>query len=106
MPEPALHPLADGVRVRIRVTPRARADAIGGTGEDAGGVHLKVRVTAVPAEGQANERIVRLIAAAAAVSPSAVRMASGATARVKSLIVTGPCQAVLERLQKVMGDPR
>ena len=50
MADSALTPLADGVRVRIRVTPRAHADALGGTGDDASGIHLKARVMALPAE--------------------------------------------------------
>lgn len=105
MAESVLTPLADGVRVRIRVTPRARADALGGTGEDAGGVHLKARVMALPANGKANDRLVRLVARRAGVGPSAVRVASGPTSRVKSLIITGPCQTILERLHKIMEHP-
>jgi uncharacterized protein YggU (UPF0235/DUF167 family) len=105
MADSALTPLADGVRVRIRVTPRAHADALGGTGDDAAGVHLKARVVALPTDGKANDRLVRLVAHSAGVAPSAVRVASGSTSRVKSLVITGPSEAILERLQKFMEHP-
>jgi uncharacterized protein (TIGR00251 family) len=49
---------ARGVRLAVRLTPRASAERIGGV---AGGM-LKVAVTAPPAENQANEALLRLLA--------------------------------------------
>jgi uncharacterized protein (TIGR00251 family) len=49
---------ARGVRLAVRLTPRASVERIGGV---AGGM-LKVAVTAPPAENQANEALLRLLA--------------------------------------------
>ena len=56
-------------------------------GERAGA--LVVRVTAPPAEGRANDAVVRLVARAAGVAPSRVALIRGATGRDKLLRLEG-----------------
>ena len=73
-------------KLRVRVTPRGGRDAIDGFGDD--GV-LRVRVAAAPADGKANDAVVRLIAKAAGVPPSRVEVSAGASARVKTIAVEG-----------------
>jgi uncharacterized protein (TIGR00251 family) len=75
----------EGVRLRVRVQPRASRDAIGGERDGA----LVVRLTARPVEGAANEALVRFLGRALGVAPSAVRVASGATGRNKVLAIAG-----------------
>jgi uncharacterized protein YggU (UPF0235/DUF167 family) len=72
-------------RLTVRLTPRGGRDAIE---EWQAGV-LRVRVSAAPADGAANEALVRLVAARADVPPSAVRIVSGARSRVKVIDVEG-----------------
>jgi uncharacterized protein len=48
-----------------------------------------IRVTAPPVDGKANEALCRLIAKAAGVAPSSVRVVSGHTARDKVVAVEG-----------------
>jgi len=75
----------DGAVVAIRVTPRGRKDAIGEVRDG----RLRVRTTAPPVEGAANERVIELIAKAAGVRRSTVSIVSGAQSRDKRLLVEG-----------------
>ncbi|MBI2723874.1 MAG: DUF167 domain-containing protein [Chloroflexi bacterium] len=72
-------------RLRVRLTPRAGGDALGGWRD---GV-LHVRVAAPPADGRANDALLRLVAAATGVPPSRVTLVSGARSRVKLIEITG-----------------
>jgi len=70
--------------VRVHVRPRANADAIVGF-DEAG--RLCVRVTAAPAEGKANDAVVRVIARALGVARQRVTIESGARSRTKTVAV-------------------
>lgn len=69
----------------MRVTPRAAANRVvlGEAGE------VKVWVTAPPVDDRANAAVVDVIAAALGISRSGVRIASGARARSKRVLVDG-----------------
>ena len=58
---------------------------------------LKARVAAPPVEGEANAALVKLLAKALGVPRSAVRIASGETARVKILEIDGLDEAEVRR---------
>lgn len=89
----------DGVDVHVHVQPRAGRDAIVGRH----GAALKVRVTAPPLDGRANDAVCRLVADALGVRPSAVRVVGGSTSRVKRLRVDGVvASAVAARLAYVI----
>jgi uncharacterized protein len=62
-------------------------------GERAGAV--LIRVTAPPVDGKANDALCRLVAKAAGVAPSRVRVIRGQAARDKVLDVEGVEQAAL-----------
>jgi len=70
---------------QVHVKPRASRDAIEGEREGA----LVVRLTAPPVEGEANEALVRLLAARLHVPKSAVRILSGERGRMKRVAVRG-----------------
>lgn len=73
-------------RLTVRVTPRGGRDAVEGWAADAEGRPvLKLRVSAAPTDGSANAAVVQLVAKALKLPKSAVRIASGDTARVKRL---------------------
>ena len=77
-------------RLAVRLTPRGGADRIDGWTRDAEGrPQLRARVTAAPADGQANAALERLIAKALGRAPSSVRVAAGLTARIKQVEVEG-----------------
>jgi uncharacterized protein YggU (UPF0235/DUF167 family) len=62
---------------------------------------LKARVRARPEAGAANEALLRLVARACGVAPSAVALRRGATARIKIVDVSGDPDAIVGRIAKV-----
>ena len=87
----------DGLLVAIRLTPRGSRDALGNveTLSDGRAV-LTAKVRAVPADGEANQALVKLVAKALGVPASRVSIAQGATSRIKMVQVEGD-GAALER---------
>lgn len=75
----------EGVRIAIRVAPRASRDAIVGVYDGA----LKVALTAPPVEGAANEALVRLLAKALGVAKGHVRIVQGERSRDKVVVIEG-----------------
>lgn len=89
-PSPFL-PSAEGVRVELKVTPKASADRVRGVGADAQGVAcLQVTVTAVPEDGRANRAVVALLAKRWRVAKSAIELVRGTADRRKALLVRDP----------------
>jgi uncharacterized protein (TIGR00251 family) len=74
-----------GVRIRLRVQPRAARTEVVGAHGDA----LRVRLTAAPVEGEANEALVRFLAERLGVARSLVQVVAGRTARTKVVKVEG-----------------
>ncbi|MGQ7793518.1 DUF167 family protein [Faunimonas sp. B44] len=93
---------AGGLVIVVRLTPRADRDRLDGVEILADGRPvLKARVRAVPERGAANESLERLLAASLGLPKSAVAIASGGSARLKSVRVAGDpatLEAALERL--------
>jgi uncharacterized protein len=79
---------------QVRVAPRASRDAI--EGEYQGG--LKVRLTAPPVDGEANEALCRLLAARLNVPLGAVRIVAGEKSRTKRVAVRGVTPAQVAAL--------
>ena len=70
----------------IRVTPRSAKPGIGDWKTDPGGrPFLEVRVAAAPADGAANEEVVKLLAKALGLSRTSLKIVSGQTARLKRI---------------------
>lgn len=94
---------AASTRLRLRVSPGAGRAGIVGPYGDA----WKVRVTAAPEGGRANEAVLRLVAETLALPRSAVTLVSGHSAREKIVELTGvgPAQ-VARRLTSVSEDRR
>lgn len=80
---------AEGLVVRVRVTPKSGRDEIAGIETTAEGAALKARVRALPSEGEANAALARLLAAWLGVPKSSVTLVSGAKSRIKSLAIRG-----------------
>ena len=90
---------ANGVRVAVRLTPRARADRIEGVASAAdGGSVLKVSVTAPPAESRANAALVALLSKASGVPRRDISIVGGVKSRNKTMHIAGEPQALLRRL--------
>lgn len=74
-----------GVAFRIRVVPRASRSGSAGFQEDA----LKLRITAPPVEGKANEACVSLLAELLGVKKAQVTITTGHASRMKTVAVEG-----------------
>jgi uncharacterized protein len=93
----------DGAAVfAVRVTPRANRDAIEGEHQGA----LKVRLTAPPLEGRANEALRRLLAERLNVPVSAVRIVGGEKNRNKRVSVAGVSRAQVVSLAQATQTQR
>jgi uncharacterized protein len=96
---------ADGVFVDVRLTPRGGRDAIEGIESRADGrAVVKARVRAAPSEGEANDALCRLLARALDVAPRNVTIATGATARIKRVMIKGQANAIVAALQKLIAQ--
>jgi uncharacterized protein len=92
----------DGVLLAVRLTPKAARDAIDGVAVLADGrAVLAARVRALPADGEANEALMRLIAKAAGVRLRDVTLVAGATARLKRLAIAGHGPTMIAALEKI-----
>ena len=92
-----------GMRLRVRLTPKGGRDAIEGWWTDgAGRSALKARVAAPPEDGKANTALIGLLARTLAVRKSDVRIASGATSRLKTVEVDGDQTLLAARLAQAV----
>jgi uncharacterized protein (TIGR00251 family) len=82
---PYLRASEDGVVLTVRVQPRAGRSGIGAPHGD----ELRVRVTAAPERGAANEALVRLLAYTLGCAPSRVEIVRGAGSRQKRVLLRG-----------------
>jgi uncharacterized protein (TIGR00251 family) len=90
---------ADGVRVAVRLTPRARGDRMEGIARLAGGAaFLKVSVAAPPVEGRANDALLQLLAREWGVPRRDLRIVGGLKSRSKTVHVAGETALLLKRL--------
>ena len=97
----------DGVRVRLRVQPRARRNQIGGLVAEAdGGVALKVAVTAAPEGGKANAAVIALLAKAWSRPKSAFTVVAGAADRRKIIHLQGDPARLMQALDPWLEDLR
>jgi uncharacterized protein len=76
---------AAGAVFRIRAVPRATRSEIAGIQDDA----LKLRITAPPVEGKANEECIRLLAETLGVKKGQVTIIAGHASRTKTVAVEG-----------------
>jgi len=94
---------ADGLVVTVRLTPRGGRDLIEGVETRGDGrCVLKARVRAAATEGEANDALTRLLARAAGVAPSAVRLVGGRTSRIKRLHIGGDSGAIAAALARII----
>ena len=88
-----------GVRLAVRLTPRAARSGVGGIVHDADGTALlHLRIAAPPVDGAANAALVEYLAAALRLRKSDVAILSGLRGRVKLVELAGDADALLERL--------
>ena len=80
-------------RIKVRVQPRASKDQVIGYREDV----LRLRVTAPPADGEANDAVVSLLAETLGVAKGRVRIVRGRSSREKVVLVETLVQEEVQR---------
>lgn len=94
-----------GIDIAVRLTPKAAADRVDGveTASD-GRPHLKAHVRAVPEKGAANKALEKLVASWLGVPASTVAVTAGATARLKTVRVSGNADALVAAIAARLGE--
>ena len=104
-PKPPIDAVAGGVRVCVRVTPKAARAGIAGVGVDAAGRgFLQVRVTAPAEGGRANAALLKLLAREWSVPRARLAIVAGAKHRLKSVRVAGDPSVLLDRLAHLIEE--
>ena len=94
--------MAGGVLLHLRVTPKSERDAIAGIERMPDGQPvLKLRVRALPTDGEANEAVVALVAKSLKLPKSKVSLERGGASRVKSLRLAGDAKAITAALETI-----
>ena len=88
------------IRFAVHVQPRASATEIAGLHGDA----IKIRLSAAPVEGAANDALVDFISERFAVARRSVRIVSGEQSRAKVVEVDGLSADDVRRLLNLNGD--
>jgi uncharacterized protein (TIGR00251 family) len=92
----------DGLVLAVRLTPKGGRDAVDGIDRLADGQSvLKVRVRAPASEGAANAALLGLLARTLKVAARDVRLAAGASARLKRVKIAGAGPALAAALEKI-----
>lgn len=98
-----LSPARDGVRLAVRVTPRARRNGLGGIVIDAGGkARLKITVTAPPEDGKANAATIALLAKSWRIPKNTLSVIGGASARNKIIRIAGDAEEIMEQIREYL----
>ncbi len=87
-----------GAAITVRVTPRASRNEIAGLLDDG---TVKIRLTAPPVEGKANEALIRFLGDILSVAPSKIEIIGGLSGRDKLVTILGlDSDTVHERIMK------
>lgn len=94
-----------GVRLALRLSPRASRNGFDGIIQDLEGRPLlKVRLTAPPVEGAANQALIAFLANALSLRKSDIVIRSGQASRVKILHLAGDPAAIVQKLEICLSD--
>ena len=92
-----------GPVITIRLTPKSSRDGIEGlTRLSDGRIVFTARVRAVPDKGKANAALTKLVAAWLDVPAGCVQITGGRTSRLKSVLVEGDVESLVQLLHRRM----
>ena len=86
MPVSAIQKTAEGLVLRIHLQPRASKDEVAGLYGNA----FKIRITAPPVDGKANQHLIRFLARCFHVPKNRVSLLSGESSREKRIQIISP----------------
>ncbi len=94
-----------GIRLAVRLTPKARRAGIRGIARAAdGAAYVTAGVTAPAEGGKANRALIKLLARELRLPASTMHIAAGATARQKSVQIAGDPAQLKKRLELFCGE--
>lgn len=93
-----------GVRLSVKVRPRAARSGVQGVEVDGGRAYLVVKVAAPPEGGKANAATIKLLAKCCGVAAGALSLVSGAAGRRKVLDVRGETDVLTQRLKALAAE--
>jgi hypothetical protein len=89
------------MKLIVHLTPNASHTKIEGwTVDEKGQKILRVKVTAVPEDGKANEALIKLLSKTLHIPRSKISLVRGTTARIKQLEIEGEAEEVTSILEK------
>ncbi len=88
-----LSDIKEGVRLQIRIVPRASRNQVDGVQ----GASLKIRLTAPPVEGAANKALMAFLAKKLGVPKRTIYLVRGEHRRTKQIVVEGISAAEVQR---------
>lgn len=97
-------PIAGGVHVFVRLTPRASREEICGIAEGVDGASLQVRVRAVPEKGKANKALLELLAKWLGVAKSDVTLVGGGKSRLKRIHIAGSSDELIDAVNSRIAE--
>ena len=97
-------PARDGVRVAIRLTPRAKVNRIISVATAGGRLVVKASVTAPAEDGRANEALLQLLARDWRIPRRHLALVLGAGNRQKTVHITGDSRQLIGRLSTLIAD--
>ena len=88
-----------GIRLALRVTPKARRDAVTAVESGQDGPKLRVKVCAPPEKGKANAAVITVLAEMLDVPKSAITLIMGETGRDKLAFIVGDPNVLAARIE-------
>lgn len=76
--------------LNVLVQPRASKDEFAGTSSGPAGEQLKIRITAPPIDGKANQHLIKFLAKQFGVAKSSITLEKGETSRNKRFLIPSP----------------
>lgn len=95
-------PTGEGVRLRVRLTPKSSRDEIGGVDEGPDGPVLKAKVRALPDKGQANKALIKLISKWVEMPQGEISLVSGHKSRFKTISILGNTERLLAHIDALI----
>ena len=106
-PSSPFTPVSDGIRLAVRLTPRAGRKRIEGLRDTPNGTVAAIAVSEPPEDGKANAALESLLAKALRLPKSAVRVTQGGKSRNKTVMIDGNPEDLMTKLTDLlMEGPR
>ncbi|GAK33292.1 UPF0235 protein [Iodidimonas nitroreducens] len=92
-----------GVRLRVKLSPKASANRIDRIElDETGAARLRLSVTAVAEKGKANKAMIALLARNLGLVRSQITISAGTTTQIKTIDITGDPPDLAERITKAL----